>query len=549
MFNRDFYPSPEPLIVDVTYGYDFKGKNVLEPEAGKADIVKYLQSLGANVIACEINPDLREIVSKYCPVIASDFLTVASDQVSHLDYIVMNPPFSADEKHILHAWEIAPPGCIILAICNSNTLEKHYSFRERKRLRSIIDHHGSSRQSENAFSEAERETDVKISIISLTKPGTKAGQDEFTGFFLEEDQEEQADGIIQHNVIRELVNRYVEAIKIFDEQIESGIRMNEMIGGFYNEKISFRCNKNGSDIKRNEFRKELQYSAWMKVFSMMNLEKYTTKGLKKKINNFVENQKHIPFTMKNVYRMLEIVAGTTSSRMDEAMLEVFNKLTQHYHDNRYFVEGFKTNSHFLVNKKFIMPCICCYSTGKKVSLGSYIDAEWSNYSIISDFIKALCYISGTPYDSLRSLESRIDYPYIARHKTTKEFLKKVDGNNGRHIYECYKDQNHFEKEKWRIGYESEKKLNPDDYELFCEGEALYGKWFDWAFFRCKAFKKGTMHFEFKDQSLWEKFNQNIARILGYPLFEHKEQTAYQENTSGRSNLRKARKEKEKREAA
>ena len=38
----------------------------------------------------------------------ADFLTVKSEQISHIDFIVMNPPFSNADKHILHAYEIAP---------------------------------------------------------------------------------------------------------------------------------------------------------------------------------------------------------------------------------------------------------------------------------------------------------------------------------------------------------------------------------------------------------------------------------------------------------
>lgn len=33
------------------------------------------------------------------------------------------------------------------------------------------------------------------------------------------------------------------------------------------------------------------------------------------------------------------------------------------------------------------------------------------------------------------------------------------------------------------------------------------------------FKKGTGHFKFKDENVWALFNQNIARIKGFPLPE------------------------------
>lgn len=50
-------------------------------------------------------------------------------------------------------------------------------------------------------------------------------------------------------------------------------------------------------------------------------------------------------------------------------------------------------------------------------------------------------------------------------------------------------------------------------------EILFGKWFNWGFFRCRAYKKGTVHFEFLSDEVWSKFNQTIAQIKGFPLYE------------------------------
>ena len=36
----------------------------------------------------------------------------------------------------------------------------------------------------------------------------------------------------------------------------------------------------------------------------------------------------------------------------------------------------------------------------------------------------------------------------------------------------------------------------------------------WAFFRVKAFKKGTMHFEFLDEKVWMTFNKAVAEQEG-----------------------------------
>ena len=124
IFNQDFYPTPENVIADMLKMSDIQGKIILEPSAGVGNIVDYLQKAGAKeVIACEINDKFRAVLSGKCEIVGDDFLSMAKERISHIDMIVMNPPFSMAKDHILHAWEIAPDGCEIISlsviICNN----------------------------------------------------------------------------------------------------------------------------------------------------------------------------------------------------------------------------------------------------------------------------------------------------------------------------------------------------------------------------------------------------------------------------------------------
>lgn len=454
MFNKDFYPTPESVIAQMTWDLDLNNKVVLEPSAGKGDIVDFCQNQGVNVIACEINDDLRTILQAKCKVISDDFLKVTSDMVSHVDYIIMNPPFSADEKHILHAWDIAPEGCTIIALCNYETLSNtRYSYRQE--LASIIKDYGNSENLGDVFSNAERKTGVEIGLVKLFKPKTKSDT-EFEGFFMEEDEEVQFVGLQQYNFVRDCVNRYVGAVKIYDEQLESAKKMNSLTESFFSSKMALSMTIDSTVVAREEYKKDLQKSAWNYIFGKMNMHKYSTKGLREDINLFVEKQTKIPFTMRNIYRMIEIVVGTQSQRMDKALLEVFDKLTEHYHENRYGVEGWKTNSHYLVNQKFIMPYIA-----PQCSWGVYPDVKDRQAEIVDDFVKALCNINGKSWEPNDRFAAAVSYN------------KNID----------------------------------------------WGKWFDFQFFEVKLFKKGTGHFKFKDRDVWARFNQHIARIKGYPLPE------------------------------
>lgn len=497
MFNPDFYPTPQPIIEHITKDIDFGKAVILEPSAGSGNIVDYALSNGAEVIACEIEPKLRSMLN--CRVIADDFLTLKSEQVSHITHILMNPPFSQDAQHINHAWEIAPDGCEIRALCNWETVQNIFS-RSRKVLKNTIELYGQTEYLGSCFSNAERKTDVEVAFVRLQKPA--AVQDEWEGFFIEEEEEAQFEGLQRYNFVRDLVSRYIEAVKIFDEQLDAAVRMNALTSSFYKSKIALNMTSENAKVTREEYKKDLQKAAWNYVLDKMNMEKYVTKSLRNDINKFVETQHKVPFTMKNIYAMIQMIIGTQRSRMDRALEEVFDRITRHYHENRYAVEGWKTNSHYLVNQKFIIDGLTEIGWHGELNTrhGSY------NLEIIEDLMKALCYITGKDYNKCINLYERTRHELLV-HKDGEVLC---DPSVTHRAYPMY----FRDREKM---YEFIEK-NPGYSHL---PKAEWGQWFDWEFFEVRGYKKGTMHFRFKDQNVWARFNQEVARIKGYPLFEPK----------------------------
>lgn len=481
MFNRDFYPSPPSVLDYLIGGLDLRGKTVLEPSVGAGHLVKAIQAAGAKeVLGCENDRELIKIARTTCTIIEADFLDLKSEQISHIDYIIANPPFSRAAEHINHMFKIAPPGCKIISLCNYETLDNPYS-KSREELKSLVEMYGQAQELGDVFATAERATDANVGLVRLDKPENNYSK-EFEGFFSDEDPDEpQSNGIMSYNAVRDLVNRYVECIKIFDAQLETAVRLNEMRKDYFEKDwdrndrqresgtLAVSVTRGGVPVARNQFKKQMQKAGWRWIFEQMNLEKHSTKGLREDINKFVEQQENIPFTMKNIYKMLEIVIGTTGQRMDKAILEVFEKVTKHHEDNRHNLEGWKTNSHYLLTEKFIMPYVveADFRNGLRTSYNGWAEP-------IEDMVKALCYITGMNYDETTPLNT---------------FLR----NNN------------------------------------CQ----FGQWYSWGFFEIKCFKKGTTHFKFQNKDLWAQFNQHVARLLGYPLPEKKEQTKYQERQNGR----------------
>jgi hypothetical protein len=461
VFNADFYPTPPEVAATMLDPLDLRGRVVVEPSAGSGNLVQACLERGAaEVLMVEPEPKLRAILAGIpadCRLIAADWLTVTAEQISHVDLIVMNPPFSADERHILHAWEIAPPGCEIVALCNANTIETgRWGSRASQQLRTLIEQYGSGQNLGPSFEDAERTTRCEIGLVRLTKPGQRAsGADEFDGFFLgPDDIEAEGQGLIKYRRSRDLVNRYVEACKIYDQQLEAGVRLQAQVGGIYKGELGIQISMEGCAASRNRFRKQLQKSFWESVIAEMLPREMATSQLAGDINKFVEQQTKVPFTERNLFRMLQVIAGTTDQRIDRAVEAAFDELTRHTAENRWNVEGWKTNDAYLFNQKFIVPYIA-----EPDWSGGTVSMKWGgNQPKVQDLVKALCYITGRKYEEVMT-------PAAGWDRLTA------------------------------------------------------GQWYDWGFFECKLFKKGTGHFRFKDLEDWAALNARVARIKGLVLPE------------------------------
>jgi hypothetical protein len=237
--------------------------------------------------------------------------------------------------------------------------------------------------------------------------------------------------------------------------VAAGVRLQGVLDGFFGKDLGLQVTVEGAPVTRNRFRKDLQKAAWKHVFDEFLPQELATSQLGKDINAFVEKQSQIPFTERNIYRMLQIVAGTHEQRIDRAVEEVIDKLTRHTKDNRWNVEGWVTNSGYMLNRKLIFPYLAELAwSGGGVCVRTYGPAA----DEVRDLIKALCFITGRDYEEVK------------------------DPAGG------YRD------------------LMP-------------GEWRDWGFFEFKAYKKGTVHLRFKNLDDWAALNRRYARIKGQVLPE------------------------------
>lgn len=493
MFGIDFYPTPAEVIDRMLMGVEVAGKFVLEPSAGSGNIVRALQKIGAReVLACEIDPRLRKILSGDCTVIADDFLTVTSEQVSHVDLIVMNPPFSQAEKHILHAFDIAPDGCEIISLCNSDMLKRSY-FALRQKINEFIEANGFADSFGECFRSSERSTDVSISCIRVWKP--KHGDAEFEDYLDGMSDAEEYDGgsvagVMPYNAIRDIVNRYVAAVKRFDAVMDASREINDLTSFFASCPVKFGARWTGDrdshvdaqNITRDTFKKELQKSAWKTIFEKMDMSRYVTASVREDINRYVERQTNVPFTMHNIFRMLEMIVGTNAERMKRTLVEAFETICSFSAENSTAGEKWKTNSDYMINKRVIVPGITeCNSWGDSSRMVRIQSRYDKTVAKIDDLIRAMCYITGRKYVDEMGL-----YRFV---------------NSSKFEWGQWYEQGHYEEHK----------------EVDENGKTVRKSVFVPGFFRIRGYKKGTMHFEFLDDEVWAKFNIEVAKIKGWQL--------------------------------
>lgn len=458
MFHNEFYPTPKEVLHMMQL--DCKDKVILEPHAGKGNIVDFCKENGAKeVLTFEINKDLQEIVKRKSTLIGDDFFQCKPEQVSHINAIYMNPPFSNADKHILHAWEVAPEGCEIVSLCNYSTITQPYG-----RLKVLIRDYGITENLGDCFTEAERKTGVEVGMVRLFKP-LASKEFEFEGFFMdEEEEEEQGNGILQYNEVRALVNRYVGTMKSFDKMKDELDNLNLLISGIGMSNVTLEISQEKMVTTKEQFSKIIQKRSWQHIFNKLNMEKYVTSGVMKDINKFVETQEKVPFTMKNIYRMLEIIVGTREQTFNRALEEAVDNFTKHTHENRFGVEGWKTNSGYMLNKKFICEGIVEPSWG-----GGSLQVRYSSYNgnKIDDLVKVLCNITAKNYNDIGTL------------------------------YRFNFNRNNHEK----------------NFEI------MPNEWYEFGFFNVKFFKKGTMHLKFKNLDDWYRLNQGYGKLKGFTLPE------------------------------
>lgn len=475
MFNDSFFPTPKNVIIKMLepykkdFEYNLENRVILEPSCGKGNILDFIKENARyqdyHLYCIEIEEELQLILQgKGYKLIDKDFLEHEPD--FNYDLIIMNPPFANGDEHLLKAWDIMEHGEII-CLLNEETV-KNPCTKKRQLVKEIIDNNGSVEYLGDCFSTAERKTGVSVALVRLKKE-CKRDKFDFGDMETEEikfndDFQENSlalrdvlDNIcIQYNIVKEeyikllkikgKIKKYVDILSDNDWEIQRDFDLNTP-----------------SEKSLRDFLEKLKISIWESIAKKTKLEKFMTNRVRNDFNSYLTQQGSVNITRSNILKFIETIFLSRENIMQKAVEEVFDIFTKYYKENRCYVEGWKTNDKWKVNKKIILP---------------YWISKWGNYSDknilasfgdrfnishrleYTDIAKVMCFLAGRNYDQIVGISEALNRKF--------DILGEIKSG--------------------------------EKFDNTCES----------TFFKLKFFKKGTLHLEFKDVWLWEKFNKKAC---------------------------------------
>lgn len=427
MLPKEFYPTPQNIIDKMLFDLDFTMiKSILEPSAGKGDIVEALKKKEGNhnkyygkqyyqfdIDCIEADQNLQHILKgKNFRVVYNDFLTY--NTMKEYDLIIMNPPFSNGYKHLLKALELQKRnGGAVVCILNAETLKKPCTNDRQDLKRKLTEYNAKIEFIQDAFLDAERKTAVEIALIKVQLPEVHR-----ESFILEglrktqerrEFQTEENTQLIDNDFFKAIVNQY-------QLEVEAGIRL---IKEYYaiqpfilsqfgkDEKTGETIQKGGCIISMkvskdrlsvNEYIKAVRSKYWTALFENKKFIDQLTNNLQRDFYNKVEELSNYDFSLYNIYQLKIDMQKKVVKGIEDTIIELFDELSHKYSywdetsKNIHYYNGWKTNQAWIINKKVIIPLNGYHDLA--YSWGGFRPTQSDTVRKLQDIEKCFNYLDG-----------------------------------------------------------------------------------------------------------------------------------------------------------
>lgn len=354
----------------------------------------------------------RSICGLSTHIVHDDFLSYETRK--KYDLIVMNPPFSDGDAHLLKAIEMQSRyGGKIRCILNAETLLNPYTNR-RKVLKQKLEELGADISfEESAFVDAERCTDVEIAIIKIDIPEPYHESEIYSRLRkaakLDEEPEQDVTELTVVDFMQQIVTQ-------FNVEIDAGLALireynamkQYMLNSLDKDEKYKSCNISliVGDIHRascgsvpdvNHFIRLTRRKYWSALFHNKEFIGKLTTNLREKYQGMVDKMIDYDFTIFNIQQIAVEMNAEMAKGVEDTIVALFDKMTTMYtwypemEKNIHYYNGWKTNKAHKINSKVILPVN-----------GMFSDYSWMKgafnvrtaESTISDIEKVFEYLDG-----------------------------------------------------------------------------------------------------------------------------------------------------------
>ena len=445
----EFYPTPMSVAGRMVGKIDWEHVyTVLEPSAGKGNLLDALNARlrhnhrndnRLDVDCLEVDDNLRAILKDNgWRVVGEDFFDYST--VKKYDAVLMNPPFSEGDKHLLRAISLLERngGGQIVCLLNENTIKNPYS-RSRKELQRKLDKYGAQYEYlRGAFRKAERQTDVDTVIVWLTVPEPPVRSRIMD--YLKKARAETESGPLTREVARRGTNWIEQMVMDFEMDAAATIRfLREYEGirghlhGLYlnidgtktDAITSYTINRQLKEVREHYWRKLLNDSRFAMVVGKM------TSTMRDEYDRNITVFSNCDFSRDNIKLLVNEIQGQLNMGLKAEMLKLFDTFTsydlRHDSDHIHYYNGWKTNKCYKVGKKVIVPMYTAFLTwAKDDDLREYeVQSFLDNIQKVLDFLdRGQTSWSPTLLEKIRLANSQSGFKKVETHYFWATFYKK-----------------------------------------------------------------------------------------------------------------------------
>lgn len=424
-YDAEFYPTPGKLAAKMAAYIDWKRvSTALEPSAGKGDLIEnarkcmngkergryrsYREEDMEKMFDCiEQDINLQMILnSKGFRVVGDDFLAYTSPK--HYDAILMNPPFSNGDEHLLHAIRLQQrAGGQICCLLNAETIRTPYTNRRKVLQKALAEYGAKIEFVSGAFERAERRSDVEVAIVYIDVPKPQRESNIISGLKRaraeqNRNMDHEPEQLAKSDWLEQMVDNY-------NLEAEAGIALMEefnalapyiMNGTGQYSKPLIQLSVHGHDCAKctadtvNSYLEQLRLKYWENLLERRELTEKMTSKMQSDFRSKISEMKGYDFSLYNVRRVILEIGCQLTQGVEDSILKLFEDLSAKHawypecENNIHYYSGWATNQAHKVGMKCILPINGFYACwdGKK---------ELREYEIgnqIDDLERALTYL-------------------------------------------------------------------------------------------------------------------------------------------------------------